>query len=633
MALHFDDVPPSPFQLFAAWLVPAWLIPKALNRDRHRNHARRDRKAASVVQAVMDHPGQPPRFALYLRSFATTGRLSAQPPEAEKDAPYLDAEKIIGSALRDLPLVAVGRPGEVDGAGRVPVAEDRWQSVVEQLVDAAELIVLVPSAAPGTLWEMKLLRERGRLDRTVFLMPEQVSERKPPDGYHDFGWPSRAAGWDHAEDRHGDHDHDWDQAVDAAAQIGLTLPPYRYEGALFTLDADGKPTRIRSLALMRLGRRVDAVEKFLADLRSPGEPGTPLPPGPVEFRRQARIRPHKQFVGPMAGCLAPFVLVSTLAWSTWWLLLISAAGLLVLSAWLRRTFGQGKIDVTLTVDDEGLEVTDYLTGTSRYAGWGELDAVEIQSTPSERMLTVVANGRCFPVAGLFELGIDEERLIAALRRFSEGRYRESLVRSDAPARAIGGRRYYPVSPDPVIDESPVTWRVTRKWIRERLIFRIGHAAVWLSVAAALFWVSHWVHAHTSGGWQLLSLPPGMIGFTCLTTRAVTALRGSGMLIDDAGITYRPAKPANPTVFMPWSKIESIDIVREILPSLEIFMRAGYRLPPTGRPGVFFRRSAYEFVITRHGVPVHWGSQVSFQRVIVTFPLKRMATALETHLPH
>ena len=93
---------------------------------------------------------------------------------------------------------------------------------------------------------------------------------------------------------------------------------------------------------------------------------------------------------------------------------------------------------SLTVDDEGLEVTDYLTGTSRYAGWGELDAVEIQSTPSERMLTVVANGRRFPVAGLFELGIDEERLIAALRRFSGGRYRESLVRSDAPARAIGG---------------------------------------------------------------------------------------------------------------------------------------------------------------------------------------------------
>ncbi|ANZ39669.1 hypothetical protein BBK82_30125 [Lentzea guizhouensis] len=643
LALRSGSIPPV-LHLIAVWLVPGTLASLSSIRDRRRRGVRQDRRARAIVRKVVCGSGQVPPFALYLRSFATTGRLSTQKLDGESPGPYVDVEYLLSRAVGSLPMVAVGRLGEVEGAGRVPVADQHWQAVVGALVEAAELIVVVPAAAPGTVWEMQLLRELGKLDRTVFLMPEQVSAL--PDSSDDarldaVGSPH----WSHAEDRHRNHLADWHHTVEVTACIGITLPPYRHDGALFTLDDRAVPLSIRPLGLAKRAGGFRLLQKALAELRERRAPDpAPVVTGPVVFRSDRR--PRRGLVDRMSTKSGWQVLlvVSLLLPSGWWLPLTAVALMLVLRVW--RVLGTRKnaMTVVTVVDEDGLSYTDHRkpagTGTARWT-WDELSAVEIRSTPAQPRLTLVPagrpldlsglrerawNGEVFSTAGLYALRIDERRLAAALRHFAGGRYREP-----APPEPEAG-----IPQPPPADRFPITeqvreWPARHRWLRERLLVRGALALVWASAGAGLLWFAHDL---VSGGGTVAGLAgvlTALAGAAVLLIKVPAALRGNRLSIDESGITFRPAKPGNPTVFLAWSKVESAEVTGEWPARLVVFVVDGAP-PPTGRPGVF-RFTDHE--ISRHhvnGVVVATEVSRAFTKVVLGFRLEEIAAALHAHGP-
>jgi len=63
----------------------------------------------------------------------------------------VDFERLLAIAVDSYaPLIALGRPGEQVGAGRILTTEERWQEDFRKLAEAARLILLMPSAHPGT---------------------------------------------------------------------------------------------------------------------------------------------------------------------------------------------------------------------------------------------------------------------------------------------------------------------------------------------------------------------------------------------------------------------------------------------------------------------------------------------------
>jgi hypothetical protein len=82
-----------------------------------------------------------------------------------------DFELQIIAALRGLPVIAFGKPGETIGVGRVLSNDSDWWEKVSYHIERASLIVCIPSAQPGTLQELdKIIKER-YLGKTVFIMP------------------------------------------------------------------------------------------------------------------------------------------------------------------------------------------------------------------------------------------------------------------------------------------------------------------------------------------------------------------------------------------------------------------------------------------------------------------------------
>ncbi len=143
--------------------------------DQHR----RDLVAADLFHAI--RTGRPvPPFILYLRPFASTDAIAHQHIRAIPvgqtglvvDADRLEFEGEIEAALRGTaPLVALGRPLEHIGAGRIAVPDSHWKAAIEALMRAAALILLLPSPRTGTLWEIDQLIAGGHLARTLILDP------------------------------------------------------------------------------------------------------------------------------------------------------------------------------------------------------------------------------------------------------------------------------------------------------------------------------------------------------------------------------------------------------------------------------------------------------------------------------
>lgn len=152
------------------------------------------------------------------------------------------------------------RPGGRDqgGAGRAPASEENWQDLIEVLYSAASFSVILPSANPGTLWELELLVRSELLGKTLFVMPEQLREAPSgiwysmeDDRLFDTGVRTYSA-----SQRHYDFAAEWARATASVEPLGLYLPPYALAGALFVIDPQTRRmSRIAPLALSVLARR------------------------------------------------------------------------------------------------------------------------------------------------------------------------------------------------------------------------------------------------------------------------------------------------------------------------------------------------------------------------------------------
>lgn len=178
----------------------------------------RDRSTAAIFERLKsDNAPEVPRepIILYLRPFNVTGRIkldegkfldafdgTAQQDEHDIETkqwksttlPLLDLrigvqesvslfeqnsefEMYLEQALRGAGhFIALGRPGETLGAGRLPSTEEGWRDSVALLIDAATLCIVIPSAQPGTQWEIRHIVQSAHLEKCCILMPPAIGQ-------------------------------------------------------------------------------------------------------------------------------------------------------------------------------------------------------------------------------------------------------------------------------------------------------------------------------------------------------------------------------------------------------------------------------------------------------------------------
>lgn len=147
--------------------------------------------ASLAVKAMSGAPTK--RFFLYLRPFWTTSLLRFDKRERRiYEMPYWgnrDHDADFEFALREAmakfgPMIALGRPGEHVGVGRLQTTDENWFEIASVLVDRAALVFCVPGPEEGTLQEIKyILGDDDRRRKSVFLYPpnavEAFAERWP----------------------------------------------------------------------------------------------------------------------------------------------------------------------------------------------------------------------------------------------------------------------------------------------------------------------------------------------------------------------------------------------------------------------------------------------------------------------
>jgi hypothetical protein len=207
-----------------------WLRGRLLH-FRQREYDYTGRRALADLRA--DPNARVPDFYLYLRAFETTGKLHV-PLYLRLRRKFIwvgqrlvtdDLESYASLAVGSVaPLIALGKPGEAIGAGRIVTDDASWQADIITLMRRAKGILLVPSERPGTVWEMDTLKREGLLSKVVFIMPPLTK------GEYD----TRAR---------------WNTAKQAMATHGLEAPEHQDRGMLFRLDLDGKLVNVEPLLL------------------------------------------------------------------------------------------------------------------------------------------------------------------------------------------------------------------------------------------------------------------------------------------------------------------------------------------------------------------------------------------------
>jgi len=199
--------------LLLSWSGVRWRIAST-----RRQQAARDRRAAELVHAVFQNEAR--RFALYIRPFDWTGALPIRNPEFDDNPfnrpPEIDVEEYFAQGLPpDLPLIALGWPGEAIGAGRWETDDTTWQRDVHALAEKSTLILALPFYSDSMMWEVKLLRDRGWLKKTLFVNP-------PTRTRYRFTGTRR-----------------WGDASKKLEEFGIVLPAGASKGQIFVLTPDG----------------------------------------------------------------------------------------------------------------------------------------------------------------------------------------------------------------------------------------------------------------------------------------------------------------------------------------------------------------------------------------------------------
>lgn len=188
-------------------------------------------------EVLRDLRGDPeasvPKFYLYLRAFETTGKLHVPLYLRVRRKCVWVAQRLVTDDLESYaslavgsvaPLIALGKPGEAIGAGRILTDEESWQQDIITLMKRSTGVLLVPSDRPGTIWEMDTLKREGLLSKVVFIMPPLTK------GNYDTGVR-------------------WNAAREAMAMHGVEVPEHQDRGMLFRVDLDGKVVNAEPLML------------------------------------------------------------------------------------------------------------------------------------------------------------------------------------------------------------------------------------------------------------------------------------------------------------------------------------------------------------------------------------------------
>ncbi|MBX2856116.1 MAG: hypothetical protein KTR21_14085, partial [Rhodobacteraceae bacterium] len=78
-------------------------------------------------------------------------------------------------------FVGIGQPGErlpKLGAARIYAADDEWQDLVRDLMERAEVVLMMAGASHWVAWEAAGLRETGKLGRTLIVLPQKTVIRR-----------------------------------------------------------------------------------------------------------------------------------------------------------------------------------------------------------------------------------------------------------------------------------------------------------------------------------------------------------------------------------------------------------------------------------------------------------------------
>ena len=199
---------------------------------------RRNRRAGALLNDVLNHKkaGDNTETVLFLRPFSTTGRLTVANPKRRRlpilpsyfaRENTLEFETLLSEALEPgLSLIALGRPGEHIGAGRIIASDSDWKDVFQRLALHTRWIVLIPSDEGETRWEVEWLVSHGLLNKVVFLMPPQL----------------RPGGIDIQEY--------WNRVRDGLKSAAVDLPAYTPAGQFLRLGAGGRFFRSRYLPIL-----------------------------------------------------------------------------------------------------------------------------------------------------------------------------------------------------------------------------------------------------------------------------------------------------------------------------------------------------------------------------------------------
>lgn len=214
----------------------------------------RDGRAQMIFrQAKQGNAGD---YSLYIRAFETTGQMGYDDGsgmeffgvDARPDQ-TVDLESVLAQVVEaEMPLVALGEPGEQFGVGRLKTTDQQWQDDLKVLAENALILFAIPSDRPGTLWELDFIREKGYLRKTIFIMP-------PKERGKALSWAEK-----------------WQQIASGVKQ--LQLPSYEKGGLIFSLKDDGS-LRVSSplkgtIVPMRLGQCIGDVLTGMGETPSAG---------------------------------------------------------------------------------------------------------------------------------------------------------------------------------------------------------------------------------------------------------------------------------------------------------------------------------------------------------------------------
>lgn len=167
---------------------------------------RRDDYALSIFNDLKVETGQ--EFAVFLRPFYLTGQIVQSESSGTDRATTMTYEfeaEIIGALAELMPALALGKPGEAIGVGRILTDESTWKTAAAELMSRSSLIICVPSAHHGTAWELEQIVQKSYLAKTLFFMPIAVASFSSLQQQRD----------------------DWNLVVEFMGRYGVTFPRYR----------------------------------------------------------------------------------------------------------------------------------------------------------------------------------------------------------------------------------------------------------------------------------------------------------------------------------------------------------------------------------------------------------------------